>query len=54
MNGISELLEKYGTSLAETRKLVSELTSEKAVKPAAFPQMPRFFTPEEAKVGCSR
>ena len=53
MNGISDLLERYGTSLAETRKLMPRLTEavkrQRAVKPPAFPQMPGFFTAEEAK-----
>ena len=60
MNGISELLEKYGTSLAETRKLMPRLAEElkRPPKPPPAPQLPtvpweigvpQFFTAEEAR-----
>ena len=52
-NEISELLEHYGTSLAETRALMPKLTEaikrQRAVKPPTFPTMPEFLTSEEAK-----
>lgn len=50
---LKSLLNKYGTSLEETRKLVPKLTEAmrkmRAAKPPAFPQVPQFFTPREAK-----
>jgi len=53
MNGISELLSRYGTSLKETRALMPELTEavkrQRAIKPPTFPQVPRLFDPEEVK-----
>lgn len=54
MNGdITELLQRHGTSLEETRKLVPKLTEaiakERALKPPAFPKVSQFFTPEEAR-----
>jgi len=53
MSGISELLQRYGTSLEETRKLVPKLTEavkqKKAIKPPTIPTAPQFFTPEEVR-----
>ncbi|GAH29673.1 unnamed protein product [marine sediment metagenome] len=59
MNGeISELLKKYGTSLAETRKLIPELGEavkrgredwKYEVKPPAWPTVTQFFTAEDVK-----
>jgi len=50
MNGISELLQRYGTSLAETRALMPELTEaiRRRRKPA-IPTAPQFFTAGEAR-----
>ena len=53
MNGISDLLQRYGTSLEETRALMPQLTEavrqRRVVRPPALPQAPQFFTPEEAR-----
>ena len=50
MNGeISELLQKYGTSLEETRKLMPKLTEAVERERAIKPTTPQFFTPEEVK-----
>ncbi len=50
MNGISELLQRYGTSLEETRKLIPELTlAFKKRKKPAIPTAPQFLTSPEAK-----
>lgn len=53
MNGIEELLKKYGTSLAETRKLMPELVEsikrERAMRPPPLPTTPQFFTAEEVR-----
>ena len=54
MNGIEELLKKYGTSLEETRKLMPELVESikrerEAMMPPALPTTPQFFTAEEVR-----
>ena len=50
-NGITEILKKYGTSLAETRKLMPELVEsierERAIRPPIVPTTPQFFTAED-------
>ncbi len=50
-NGIANILKKYGTSLAETRKLVPELVAsieqERAIRPPIVPTTPQFFSPED-------
>jgi len=50
MNGISNLLETYGTSLEESRKLLEAVASElKRQKQYTFLQTPQFLTPEQVR-----
>lgn len=49
MNGIPDILERYGTSLAETRKLVGELAPAIAKRKKGFLKVPQFLTAEQAK-----